>query len=282
MLYKKPLSIFLLFCIYDFLSPQPALSQTQGTQIITSGGKASEQLFIELIGGPDANVVFIPTAASSLRSDSGIIWNPDKDANKKEFKDALLKRFKLNDLTILHTRDRQEANREAFIAALRKAKAVWISGGNAGRFTAAYIGTKVEEELKALLKRGGIIAGESAGAIVQGSYTIRGNPNKPVLMVKGSEKGLCLLDKVAINPHLSSAKRENELVTIIDTYPYLLGIGIDDDTGLIIKDGVGEVFGSGKIAIYDNKRHKEGWYYWLKAGDKFDFKNRVPVNIVPE
>jgi cyanophycinase len=55
-------------------------------------------------------------------------------------------------------------------------------------------------------------------------------------MVAGSETGLGLIPNVAINPHLSAQKRENELVTIIDKYPNLLGIGIDDNTGFLIRD----------------------------------------------
>jgi cyanophycinase len=282
MLPRKLLLTILLFCLCSTAVAQSAIDQRSGIQIITSGGQVSEELFIKLVGDPRAKVVFIPTPASSLRSQNKIIWNPDKDENKNEFQEEMSKRFKLDQITLLHTRDRRIADSEEFIKPLREAKAVWISGGNAGRFTAAYVGTKVEKELKALLKRGGIIAGESAGAIVQGSYTIRGNPDKPVLMAKGSEKGLSILKDVAINPHLSGSKRENELVTVVDKHQKLLGIGIDDDTGLIIKDGIGEVFGTGKVAIYDNKKHKTGWYYWLKAGDKFDFHKRVPLNVLPE
>lgn len=263
------------------LAAQSTANKT-GIQIITSGGKAADSLFISLLGGPEAKVIFIPTAASSLRSDEGTIWNPDEEQNKEAYKQDMLKRFKVNNITFLHTRSQQEANTEKFVAPLRNTHAVWISGGNPGRFMSTYRGTLLEKELKALLQRGGIIAGESAGAIVQGSYTIRGNPNKPVLMVDGSEQGIGLLQNVAINPHLSAQKRENELVTIIDKYTNLLGIGIDDNTGIMIKDGVGEVFGAGRIAIYNNRKYKAGWYYWLKPGDKFDFEKRMPVNISPE
>jgi cyanophycinase len=273
---KRKLIIFwLLFDLCNILLAQTNTSNMQGIQIITSGGKAADSLFIALLGGPEANVVFIPTAASSLKSDSGVIWNPDEETNKNEFSEELKKRFHLNNITVLHTRSWREANTESFVQPLREAKAVWISGGNAGRFMAVYKGTVLAKELKLFLQRGGILAGESGGAIVQGSYTIRGDPNKPVLMVKGSEKGLGLIQNVAINPHLSGQKRENELVTIIDKYPKLLGIGIDDDTGFLIKNGIGEVFGHGRIAIYDNQKHGGGWYYWLKPGDQFDFNNRT-------
>jgi len=278
----KVVLIYFLFNLYNPLLAQLASKKHNGIEIITSGGKTADSLFINLVADSNAKVVFIPTAASSLRSDLGTIWNPDEEKNKKEFKQDLLKRFHLNDITVIHTRDHNEANSVSFVRPLRDAKAVWISGGNPGRFMVAYKGTLLEKELKLLLQRGGIIAGESAGAIVQGSYTIRGNPDKPVLMVKGSEQGLSLLTNIAINPHLSAQKRENELVTVIDRFPGLLGVGIDDDTGLIIRDGIGEVFGSGRVAIYDNIKHKDGWYYWLRPGNKFDFINRRPINFSPE
>lgn len=274
----------LLACLLFTLSRPIAaqLVNQAGIQIITSGGKIADSLFVSLIGGSDANVLFIPTAASSLRSDVGTIWNPDEERNKEAFRQDLLKRFNLNRITILHTRNRSEANTENFVAPLRNAKAIWISGGNPGRFMSVYRGTLFEKELKSFLQHGGIIGGESAGAIVQGSYTIRGNPDKPVLMVEGSEKGIGLIQNVAVNPHLSAQKRENELVTIIDKYPALMGIGIDDNTGILIKGGIGEVFGSGRVAIYDNKKYNAGWYYWLKPGDRFDFNKKLPVTILPE
>jgi cyanophycinase len=279
------LAICFLFTLCTPLAAQLSTSSRNEVQIITSGGGAADSVFINLVGDPDAMVIFIPTAASALRlpnDNSGVIWNPDEEKNKKEFKQELLKRFKLTDITILHTRSREEANTESFVAPLKKAKAIWISGGNPGRFMSTYRGTHLEKELKMFLKRGGIIAGESAGAIVLGTYTIRGNPEKPVLMVEGSEKGLGIIPNVAINPHLSASKRENELVTVIDKYPYLLGIGIDDNTGFLIRDGIGEVFGQGRIAIYTNEKYKTGWYYWLKPGDKFDFGKKLPINFSPE
>lgn len=277
-------AIYFLFALSDPLAAQQSTGGRNGVEIITSGGKAADSVFMNLVGNANAVVVFIPTAASSLRlpnDDSGVVWNPDEEKNREEFKQELLKRFKLDDITILHTRSREEANTKRFVAPLQKAKAIWISGGNPGRFMSTYHGTLLEKELNIFLKNGGTIAGESAGAIVLGSYTIRGDPEKPVLMVKGSEKGLGLIQDVAINPHLSAQKRENELITVIDRYPYLLGIGIDDNTGFLIKDGIGEVFGQGRIAIYDNKKHKAGWYYWLKPGDKFDFGKKLPINFSP-
>jgi cyanophycinase len=75
---------------------------------------------------------------------------------------------------------------------------------------------------------------------------------------------------VAINPHLTSAKRDAELVNVVDAHPEILGIGIDDDAALLVRKNVFEVIGTGRVAIYDNVRRNGSWYYWLKPGDRFD------------
>jgi len=139
MLFSKIVVIgfFFSFC-------HAASAQSTGFQIVTSGGQAAEALFIELTSDRNAKVVFIPTAASSLRSQNKVIWDPDKEENKNEFRDEMLKRFKIDRITILHTRDRKVANSDEFVKPLREATAVWISGGNPGRFTSTYLGTKVE------------------------------------------------------------------------------------------------------------------------------------------
>ena len=186
----------------------------------------------------------------------------------------LLIRFDVQEISILHTRSRHVADTGEFVTPLRSADAVWISGGNAGRLADAYLDTRLVDELRGVVRRGGILAGESAGAIIQGSYIVRGNPDKPVLMVDSRDRGFGFLPNVAINPHLSAAQRENELVSVVDRYPHLLGLGIDDNAGLLVRDGIGEVIGRGRVAVYDNHKHSDGWYFWLKAGDRLDLSAR--------
>jgi len=250
----------------------------KGTLILTGGDlETGLKEFVTLAGGPEANIVYIPTAASSLILPSGLIWSLNTDqlpANTPEFKAELCKMFGIKNITILHTRSRKIANSEGFVNPLRSAHGVWISGGNAGRLSQAYLDTLTQRELEAVLRRGGVIGGNSAGAIIQGSYTIRGNPNKPVLMAKGSERGFAFLTNVAVNPHLSEAMRQNELVTILDNHPNLLGIGIDEKAAIIVTGDRFQVIGNGRVAIYDNTKHDNNWYYWLERGESFDLRTR--------
>lgn len=276
----KPMLALLLATICAATCAAQSSGPSKGTLILTGGDQETGiKEFVALAGGPDANIVYIPTAASSLRLPSGLIWEwlytDELPANTPEFKQELCKMFGVKNITILHTRNQKTADSAEFVEPLRKAQGVWLSGGNPGRLSQAYLGTRTQREIEAVLERGGVVGGNSAGAIIQGSYVIRGNPDKPVLMVKGRERGFALLKNVAVNPHLSEAMRQAELVTIVDTYPKLLGIGLDEKAAIVVKGDRFEVFGQGRVAIYDNQKHGSNWYYWLSPGDRFDLRTRI-------
>lgn len=275
------LSALAVWLVASSVFAQVSSGPAKGTLIITGGGLGggAKERFVSLAGGPEANFVYIPTASSGIKLDSGFIYRPPNDdspaANTHEFEEELAKLFGVKRITVLHTRNRKTANSERFVEPLRKATGVWLSPGNAGRIANAYLDTLTQREIKAVLDRGGVVGGNSAGSIIQGSYIVRGRPDKPLLMVKGHERGFGFLKNVAINPHLSGSKRDAELVNVIDKYPKLLGIGIDDEAAIVVQGGRFEVIGEGRVAIYDNKKHGGDWYYWLSPGDKFDLRSRT-------
>jgi cyanophycinase len=280
---RRKLWLATLLIIFVTGAPQAQTSggPRKGSLVITGGdfGRGVIERFVELAGGPDSNFVYIPTAASSLKLPDGFIYDPpDSDApaaNTREFELELAKMFGVRRVTVLHTRNRKTADSEEFVAPLKAASAVWLSSGNAGRLAAAYLDTRTERELEAVLTRGGVIGGNSAGAIIQGSYTVRGRPDKPLLMAKGHERGFGFLKMVAINPHLTEQKRDAELVNVIDAYPELLGIGLDEKAAIVVQGDSFTVIGEGRVAIYDNKKHGGSWYYWLSPGDAFDLRSRM-------
>lgn len=265
----------------------------RGALILSGGGGTSRasfgpgvvEQFAALAGGPEANFVFIPTASSGLKLDSGLIYTPpDTDepaANTAEFERELAEMFGVKRINILHTRSRATANSENFVAQLKKANGVWLSGGNAGRLAATYLGTRTENEIKAVYERGGVVGGSSAGAIILGSFIVRGVPGKPVLMARGHERGFGFLKNVAVNPHLITAKREDELVNVLDAHPELLGIGIDERAAILVRGEEFRVLGDSKVAIYDDRRHGNRWYYWLDPGTVFDLRTRAVVTQKP-
>lgn len=259
---------------------QTSSGPPKGVLVITGGefGKGVIERFVALAGGPNANFVYIPTGASSLKLPSGFIYDPPNSdtpaANTSEFESELAKFFGVSHVTVLHTRDRKTANSKTFVEPLKKANGVWLSSGNAGRIAAAYLDTLTQREIEAVLNRGGVVGGNSAGAIIQGSYTVRGRPDKPLLMAKGHERGFAFLKNVAINPHLTEQKRDAELINVVDAHPELLGIGIDEKAAIVVSGNRFEVIGEGRVAIYDNKKRQGSWYYWLVPGDKFDLHSR--------
>jgi cyanophycinase len=280
---KPFVAFFLILALFGVALAQSSSGPTRGTLILTGGafGPGVLERFVSLAGGPDVNFVYIPTASSSIKLDSGFIYEPpDSDtpaSNTRQFEEELALMFGVRHVTVLHTRNRKTANSPAFVEVLRKANGVWLSPGNAGRLASAYLDTLTQREIEAVLQRGGVVGGNSAGAIIQGSYTVRGRPDKPLLMAKGHERGFGWLKNVAINPHLTEAKRDAELVNVIDKYPQLLGIGIDEKAALIVVGNRLEVIGSGRVAIYDNQKHEGSWYYWLTVGSVFDLKSRTIV-----
>ncbi len=260
------------------LSAQRSSGPTKGTLIVDGGGTTEivKGRFVTLAGGAKGRIVVIPTGVSSLRfGEKNTILNPDWPRDRPEWQayELYLKQwFGTENVTVIHTRDRKVADSEDFVKPLRTATGVFLSAGNAGRHAEAYLDTRTQRELEALLARGGVMFGTSAGAIIQGSYTVRGRPDKPLLMAAGHERGFGFLKNVAINPHLTQAKRDNELINVVDAHPEILGIGIDEDAALVVRGNRFEVIGAGRVAIYDNQRREGSWYYWLKPGEQFDLE----------
>jgi cyanophycinase len=259
---------------------QSSHGPTKGSLILTGGGYGEGVIerFVELAGGTTAKIVYIPTGAESFRLPSGYMYDPSNSsypsASTKDFENALKKQFGVDNIVVVHTRDRYTADSDNFVADLRTASGVWLSSGNQGLFAKAYLDTKTQRELARLLDRGGVIGGNSAGAMMLGSYIIRGRPDKPVLMAKDYDRGFGFLTKAAVNPFLTEQKHENELINVVDAFPDVLGIGIDELAAIVVRGDRFEVIGNGRVAIYDNRQHNENWYYWLRPGDRFDLAQR--------
>jgi len=275
-LYRTAVVLMIVELCAAGISAQKSAGPAAGTLIVDGGGATAPIVarFVEMAGGRRAQIVVFATGPSSIRfGEHNTILNPDWERDRAEWKqyEEWLKAWLGVDIVqVIHTRDRTVANSDAFVAPLRSATGVYLVAGNAGRYADAYLGTRTERELNAVLARGGVIFGSSAGAIIQGSFVVRGRPDKPLLMAPGRTTGFGWLTNVAVNPHLTSAQRDAELVNVVDAHPDILGIGLDDDAAILVRQNTFEVLGSGRVAIYDNVNHNGSWYYWLKPGDRFD------------
>jgi cyanophycinase len=235
----------------------------KGTLIIAGGGALGPEIlgrFIKLAGGPSAEIVVIPTAGGEKA------YGPDCTCL------AIFRKLGATNLTVLHTIDRKEADSDAFVAPLKRAKAVWFVGGRQWHLVDSYSSTKTETEIKALLARGGVAGGTSAGASIQASYLVRGaREGNEVMMAKGYEAGWGLLGGAAVDQHVTARHREGDLDAVVKAHPDLLGIGIDQSTAIEVGRDSFKVLGVGHVFIHDGQEQPNGGhYYLLKAGDSFD------------
>jgi cyanophycinase len=249
------------------ISSGASLGPAKGSLVIVGGGTVGPEIvnrFIALAGGPDAEFVYIPTAGDG---------EPKVDPAT-----TFLAKAGVKHITVLHTRDPKTADTEAFVRPLRTARAVWFVGGRQWRLADSYLNTRTQKELFALLKRGGVIGGSSAGATIQGSYMVRGAVSgNDVMMSPGHEISLGFLRKSAIDQHLLTRHREKDLLQVIDKHPDLLGIGLDESTAIVVQGDRFEVLGKSKVAIYDPKYKPSAGadrYYFLLPGSEFDLKKR--------
>ena len=242
----------------------------QGTLIVIGGGDLDAlilQRFIAAAGGGEAPVLFVPTAGE------GAHYGPaDPGAD-------FLRRAGCRKLEILHTRDRREADSEEFSARVSHARGIFFGGGRQWRLVDSYLGTRTQRQFEGVLARGGVIAGSSAGATILGSYLVRGaREGNNIMMAPGYEKGFGYLRGVAIDQHLLTRKRQDDLLRVIARHPDLLGIGIDENTAIVAEGDRFEVIGMSKVAVYDRKykprKAGEPQYYFLNPGDRFDLARR--------
>ena len=268
-------SVFLVFSVFVLATATTAfgaeIGPSNGSLVVAGGGisdPAIYERFISLAGGPEAPIVVIPTAGSG--ETYGNFW-----PGLQRLRDA----GALN-LTVLHTRDPEEADREDFVVPLREARGVWFSGGRQWRLADAYLGTRTLAEIRNVLERGGVVGGSSAGATIQGSYLARGDTQTNTIMMGDHTEGFAFLADVAIDQHLIQRNRHFDLVEVIDAHPELLGIGLDEDTAIVVRGDTFQVIGSGYVAIYDstNVDGDGQWkFYFLAPGDRFDLGTREPT-----
>lgn len=240
----------------------PRPSVPEGSLVIVGGGGMPDGLlerFIELAGGPDAPIVILPTA------------NPDplpaRIPDERYFRLAGAK-----DVKVLPARKRADVESPGFRAALGRAKGVWFGGGRQWRFVDAYEGTQAVGLFRGVLGRGGVIGGSSAGATIQGDYLVRGSPlGNTEMMAEGYERGFAFLPGAAIDQHFTQRNRFADLAGFSMAFPQILGIGIDEDTALIVRGDAAEVVGSGRAFFYDPLDGEPGPIE-VRAGGSFRFR----------
>ncbi len=289
--------LLLTNCIGQEIVSSQGSIKTEGPekgQLVIVGGNLSDSSiynrFLELAGGQDAPIVIIVTAGS----DENLFENGGLDKIKERFS-----KHNFNNYVILHTRNRDEANSEAFVKPITEASGLWFTGGRQWRLVDSYLDTRTHKEIKKLLERGGVVGGSSAGASIMGSYLVRGDTKTNTVMMGDHEQGLSLITNCAIDQHLLALNRQFDILEILKVHPELLGIGLDENTAIVVHGDEFEVIGESFVAVYDGTfcqfvRDKSDWsierpeikilptgserFYLLDAGRKYSLSHRRVID----
>jgi cyanophycinase len=254
----------------------------KGTLVIAGGAlkdPAVYDRFIELAGGREARFIIVPTAGGNRTRDRQV-----RVYKEEQIVAPWIERG-LKNVKMLHTHDPEVADTEEFVKDLRTANAVWFNGGRQWNIVDSYAGTLTYREFHKVLERGGVIGGSSAGATIQGDYLVRGAVAGPDIVMAPEpehQKAFCFLRKTAIDQHINTRNRWDDIIPVIKKFPELLGIGLSEDTAIVVKGDAFEVVGKWKVAVHDNTRLYQPWekpYYVLSPGDVYDMKARRIVKL---
>ena len=239
-------------------------------------------------GGIDAKIVIIPTA-SSIPVEVG---------------ENYMEAFQIlgcTDVTVLDIRSKEDSEKKSSIELIKNANCIMFSGGDQSKITNKIGGTEIHDILvnRYRNEEDFVIAGTSAGAMAMASEMIAGG-SAAEAFIKGAVtmyKGLSLIPELIIDTHFIRRGRFGRQSEAVAKFPNLIGIGLAEDTGMIIKNGNDcTVIGSGMAIVFDGytlthnneKVLKEGTpmtmanlrIHVLSNGDQFDIKNRT-VSVLP-
>ena len=284
----RPVALALVFAAA--LQARPAAAQpaapeygpARGALVIAGGGTLPGtgilEKWVELAGGPGKRFVIVPTAGGNRRPDGTLVQYDEAEVI------APFTALGLRNVRMLHTHDPKVADTDAFAAQLADADGVWFVGGRQWNLVDSYANTRTHAAFRAVLERGGVIGGTSAGATIQGAYLVRGASSGSDVMMTDEpnhQQALGFLRRTAIDQHIDARNRWEDLVPVIRRFPDLLGIGLSEGTAIVVRGDRFEVIGRWKVAVHDNTRAVQPWeksWFVLGFGDVYDMKARRVIS----
>lgn len=199
-------------------------------------------------------------------------------------------------IDVLDIRAREEARSPEKLKLLENTSAVFITGGDQLRITSVLGDTPIYSWLEEFYKKGGLVAGTSAGAAVMPETMLISGPNDESnrLSTLGMAPGLGIIENVVIDSHFAERGRMGRLLGAVSQNPRNLGIGIDENTAIIVTRGTSfQVIGEGAVYVVDgstvsyssvSEKSPEGIIslfdvrmHVLGDGDCFDLDKREPI-----
>lgn len=196
--------------------------------------------FVELGGGSHARVLVI-TVATELPIEVG-----------SEYVEVF-QRIGVDDVRTFDVSHRDAANMDSAIKMIHDATCVYFTGGDQLRITKLLGGTRVDAALHEAHNRGVVLGGTSAGASMMSSTMIVEGESEtnPRASIVDMAPGMEFLDGAVVDQHFAERGRLGRLLSAVAQYPHHLGLGIDEDTAVIVRNHVMEVIGRGAVSIVD-------------------------------
>jgi len=240
-------------------------------------GNGLLERFVALCGGEAARIVLVTTATDV----------PEQVHAEYE---KVFRKLGVEDIRELRLRGRGDADGDEALAVLASATGVFFTGGDQSRLR-TLVGSGVNELIEERLSDGLVVAGTSAGATAMGRTMILGGAGSDVSAAAvRTGPGLGLLPRALIDMHFGERDRLPRLLSAVALDPDHLGVGLDENTGILVDETGFEVIGSGVATVVDAEDatvvHAAGdcdpitlfgvRLHLLPAGSRFDFETRTP------
>ena len=207
--------------------------------------------------GIDSNIIIIPTASS---------YQNEIDSQYK----TTFERIGCKNIKTLFISSKDQVDSADNLDLLNNSNIVMFSGGDQSRISECFLGTKFLTNLiNKFNSEHFVVAGTSAGAMCMSENMITGGDKKVKCGI-----GLSLIPELIIDSHFVERDRLSRLVEAVSIYPNRIGVGLAEDTAIIIKNGKFRVIGSGNVTVFYSSNIKDLEFNVLSPGDKFNIKNK--------
>lgn len=264
--------------------------QNNGRFFLIGGGPLAWEMgnplmrrFVQEAGGSNADIALLTAGSDDPEGANEVYWHMFLDLGAGSvFSPAI--------------RNREDALDGGIAERMQQSTAVFIAGGSQENLTARLAGTPVEQALRDLHARGGLLAGTSSGSSILGHPMILDGGNRDKHLREGmidiGDGFAILADHIAIDTHFSSRGRVPRNLALLRRFPHAMAIGIDEDTALLIDAGrQGEVIGRHAVYVLDlahspppaGDRANPGVHHvalhCLTEGERFDLRQRQPLPL---
>ncbi len=238
--------------------------------------------FVRKAGGVKARIA-VMTAATSKPREVGDDYT------------RVFERLGAESVEVVHTENREDSQREDSLRTIKQATGIFFTGGDQSRIVDFIKGTPLDEAIHKRHEEGAVIGGTSAGAAMMPTQMIEGGESvsHPSVDAVSIGPGMGFLPDILVDQHFAQRGRLGRLLAALVLEPEVLGLGIDEDTAIIVNGDEFEVVGQGAVTVVDETtsthNNLEGLLkdepialcgvrlHMLPRGYKFNLKTHLPL-----